>query len=579
VNGRSFRLPRAASLLLAAALAVSGASAALAGDNAPAARAAEPDMDSVRALLRSGDRARALEAAKTLLAAYPADVEANILYQDAARGQMPVNVLQSDYRSRWEAKKAGDTGFLLARTLPPADADKILQEALRVDGKSYWAQVGVAETAIRQGKAAPAEAAALAALELQAADPRAAARAGAQCAAARRFASAEACFRRSLAADGKSDGARLGLAHALLRQEKFDDAAAVLSELKATSRNPDTRVLLLEAAVAAEKGDVAAAEKALVQATGLSPGDKDAAMQLALLRLKKAEAAPRPAGKAVDPKTVAAEVAALVKAVAALPERAEFHYALGFAREITGEVDAALTEFREASRLDPLDGDVIVAIGAILVGKGLLEEAAAEFDRALTRDPNDAGALYQAGYVLEQQGKTKEAIPVYQRLVKAAPDGSRGWHALGIALDAGGRTREAAAALQKALDLEETQPRHHRDLGEAQYDVKGYERAEQILTKAVEMDPKDDTSWKALARTRTKQKKWEKAVEAYEKAAELLDKDATDVHLVLGCIYHEYLKNYTKAIFHYDKYIAKGGDAGDVEDWLDEAKAELEKKK
>ncbi len=553
-----------------------------AGLLAPPARASSVPADrakiaAVREHLRKGDRARALEAARAALTDAPDDVECNILYQDAARGQLPANMILGEYKSRWEQKKGADAACLYARLLPPAEGEKVLAEALKADPKGYWAHVGLAEVLARIGKAPQAEASALAALELRPGDAAAATRAGDQCCAARRYAAAEACYRRALDASSGDANARLGLGLAILRQGRADEASAALKDLRAAAK-PDPRVLLLDAAIAAEKGSAVEAEKLLLQVTALNPGDFDAGLQLALLRLKKADAIPRPPGKGVDKRSVAGDVALLEKAAAAFPERAEFRYALGFAHEITGDVEGAIEDYREASRLDPLDGDVVTAIGAILVSKGQMEEAGREFMNALDRNPEDAGAMFQLGFVLEQQGKPKEAAAVYQKLVKLQPADARAWNALGCSLNALNRPKEAVAPFQKAVELAPNSGRYHRDLGEAQYETKAWSAAEASLARAAEYDPKDDTAWTGLARARTQLKKYAPAAEAYEKAAELRPKDA-DLQILLGAYYQEFLKDPEKAIQHYNKYLQLGGDAADVEEWMNEAQAEIDRKK
>jgi tetratricopeptide (TPR) repeat protein len=541
---------------------------------AAAAAAASPDLDQVRELLRKGDRAKALEVSRAVLQESPDDVEAHLLYQDAARGQIPAAALVEEYRVRHEGKPGPEGLFLWARLLPPAEAEKALKDP-KADAKSYWVQAGMATVLARLGKAAAAEQAALAALETRAGDARAAIRAGDQCAAARRWTAAEACYRR--AADGGAPGpaARLGLAHALLRLGRLEDAAAVLGGLKQEGK-PDARVLLLEAALAGEKGDAVAAERALVQVATLDPADQDAAVQLALLRIRKAEAAARAAGKPVEAKALAAEIATLEKATAALPDRADVRYALGFAREIAGDADQALAEYREATRVDPLDGAAYSAAGAILAAKGALEDAAGEFQKAVDRDPDDPAVLFQLGVVLDLQGKTKEATAAYQKVVKAKPGNARAWHALGLALEGAGRAQEALPAFVKAVEAGPTVGRYHRDLGEAYFQRRAYDKAEAALSKAVEIDPKDDLAWMALGRTRTQGRKYEKGAEAYEKAAELRPKDMA-LQILLGAYHHEYLKNYAQAIKHYNKYVQLGGDSGDIETWLAEAEAEVNK--
>jgi tetratricopeptide (TPR) repeat protein len=552
-------------------------SALLLGTPSLAAPADGAKLAAIRENLRKGDRVKALEAARAAIAESPDDVECHLLYQDAARGQLPLNHLQNEYRARWEQKKGADTACLYARLLPAAECEKMLAEAVAADGKSYWGLVGLAEAQARLGKAPAAEASALAALGLRAGDVAAATRAGDQCAFARRYPAAEACYRKAVEASASDANAKLGLALAILRQARPDEAAAAIAPLRSAAK-PDPRVLLLEAAIAAEKGNPVEAEKLLGQAMALNPGDFDAGLQLALLHLRKADAIPRPPGKGVDKRSVAADVALLEKAAAALPERAEFRYALGFAHEVTGNVEGAMEDYREASRLDPLDGDVVTAIGALLVAKGQIEEAGREFMNALDRNPDDAGAMFQLGFVLDQQGKFKESVPVYQRLVKAQPADPRAWCALGAALNSLNRPKEAATAFQKAVDLAPNSARFLRDLGEAQYESKQWTAAEASLLKATEYDPKDGNAWTGLARARTQLRKYAPAAEAYEKAAELRPKDA-ELQILLGAYYQEFLKDPEKALQHYNRYLTLGGDAADVEEWMDEAQAELDRKK
>jgi tetratricopeptide (TPR) repeat protein len=541
-----------------------------------AAASPAPGADEIREHLRRGDRAKALEVARATLQAAPDDVEVHLLYQDASRGQLPGPQLTEEYRARREAQPGAEATFLWARTLPPAEAEKELRQASTKEPKSYWLHLGLASALARLGKGAAAEQSALAALELRPSDAAAALRAGDQCAAARRFSAAEACYRRSAEGGAAGPPARLGLAHALIRLGRLDDAAAVLAELRAGGP-ADPRVLLLDAALAAERGDAAGAEKALVQVTTVDPKDHDAAVQLALLRLRAADAAAAAAGKPVEKKAVAGEVAALEKAVAALPDRADVRYALGFAREITGDADAALEEYREATRLDPLDGASYAAVGALLVAKGALEDAAAEFQKSVDRDTDDPGALLQLAVVLDLQGRTKEATAAYQKVVKMQPGNARAHHALGLALEGAGRSQEALPAFVKAADLSPKTGRFQRDLGEAYHQRKAFDKAEAALVKAVEIDPKDDLAWMALGRTRTQTRKYEKGAEAYERAAELRPKDK-ELQILLGAYHHEFLKNHERAILHYNKYVQLGGESGDVEDWIAEAEAEVERK-
>lgn len=577
---RAPTMARLPGLFLAGALLLLPLRSAAAGDppsSQPAAGADQAAMDSVRSLLRAGEKAKALEAARAVVKASPGDVEAHLLYQTAARGQIPLPALLAEYQGRATGPAGADAAFLLARLQSPAEGEKTLRDALKADSRSYWAQVGLATVLARQGKAAPAEAAALAALDLRPGDPRAAARAGAQCAEARRFAAAETCYRKALEGAPGDSGATRGLAHSLLRQGRVDDAAAALATLPVRDK-PDLSRLLIEAAIASERRDLAAAEKALVQATTLAPGDTDAQVQLSIVRLRKFDAAAKAAGRTVSSAEVVPDVNALQKCALALPDRPDVRYALGFSREITGDVDGALNDYREATRLDPLDGDSIAALGAILVGKGLLDDAAREFTRALDRNPEDGLVLANLAYVYDQQGKTKEALDAYQKLVKLEPRNARAWHGHGLAMDAAGKAKESIASLLKAVDLAPNTARFLRDLGEAYFVNRRFDKAAEVLENAATLDPRDPTTWDALGRSYTQQRKYAEAVSAYEKVAELRPKD-DDIQILIGAICQEFLKDYEKAKEHYNKYLANGGEAADVEDWIAECQAEIDRRK
>lgn len=568
----------AGALLLLLASSRAPAEDAAARAAAPPAAAADPAaLEKVRGMLRAGNRAGALEGAKAAVAAAPKDVEAHVLYQDAARGQVPPGVLLTEYQGRAAREPGGDSAFLLSRLQPPAEGERTLLAAQKAEPKSYWIQVGLAGVMTRLGKAPAAEAAALAALELRPGDARALARAGAQCSEARRFKVAEECYRKAAEAAPGARWAVLGHAHALIRLGRLDEAEAALKSLP-PSEKPDPSLLLLTAALAAERKDHAAAERILADVMRATPGDMDAQVQLSLLRLRRIETAARDSGKKVGAAEVSAEINALQKCATALPERGDVRYAMGYAREIAGDSDAALAEYRQATNLDPLDGDSIAALGAVLVGKGLLDEAAREFTRALDRSPDDGVLLASLAYVYDQQGKQKEAMDAYQRLVKNEPGNARAWHGLGLAMIAAGKEKEAQSALQKAADLAPTVPRFQRDLAEVLYLQRSWTKAEEILAKVVEADPKDDLAWDALGRARNQQKKHADAAAAYEKVAELRDKD-TDIRLLLGALYQEYLKDYEKAIAHYNKFLALGGEQEGVEEWITECQTEIDKKK
>ncbi len=561
---------RTAAIAVALLLLASGASAAPAADAAAQRRAAAER-------LLKGDRKGALEAARAALGVDPNDVEAHVLYQDASRGEIAPAILLADYRARAAKSPGPESGFLVSRLLPPGEAEKVLRERLAADPKAYWAQVGLAAVLTRSGKGGDAEAAALAALALREGDADAAGRAGGQCAEAHRFPAAEACYRKAAAAAPKATEHRVGLAHALLRQGKLDEAKATADAL--VREAPQDRVVLgLAAAVFRERGALAEAEAAYQRLLAADPADMDALLHLSTTRARRVVLEAEAASKELKPEALDPALRDLRKVVKALPERADAQVALGFVAETASKADEALAAYREAARLDPLGPDAFSAAGGILLAKGLIDDGLKEYRKALDRDPKNAEALFGIGHAFDMQGKVKEATDAFQALLKAYPDHARGWHALGLDQDAAGRPAEAVASLKRAADLDPKVGAFLRDLGEIYFAQKKYDSGAAAHEAAVKIDPKDVAAWGGLARCRSQMKKWEEAAAAYEKCAEL-DAEEPDYRLALGIICQEYLKQYQKALDAYAKYLALGGDAPAVEKWVQDCQAEVAKTK
>jgi len=553
----------------------------LVATGSPGLAAAPTDSAAIRReasdALRRGDRKAALEAARRAIAADATDVEAHVLYQESARGELAPAILISEYRGRL-AREPGDAStFLLSRLVPVAEAEKLLRDSISKDPRAYWGQVGLSSVMARIGRGSEAEAAALAALALRPQDAAAASRAGAQCAEAHRFEPAEACFRTAVERAPGDAGARLGLAHALLRLGKLDDAAGIIASLSG-ERSPDRRALLLAASLAMEKGDLAGAEKSLVQVVGGDPKDMDALLHLVRVRLRKAKAASEKSGKPLEPKNLGIEIADLQRVLVALPERADAYYALGNAYEVVGKFEEALGAYREVARIDTLDPDVFTSIGAVLLAREQIEDAIRELRKATDRNKKDAEALFHLGRAHTMQGKAKEAADFYQQALKIEPGSARAWNALGHSQDSLGKPGDGGKSYAKAVELAPEVGRFQRDHGETLFAGRKYDAALAALEKAVSLDEKDATAWSALGRTRMALRKYPESAEAYEKMAALAAENA-DVHLLLGALYHEFLKDYEKALAHYQKYLALGGEPDDVDAWVIECQDEIAKKK
>jgi tetratricopeptide (TPR) repeat protein len=119
------------------------------------------------------------------------------------------------------------------------------------------------------------------------------------------------------------------------------------------------------------------------------------------------------------------------------------HVHLGVAAEKSGQLDAALAEFRKATELDPTLAAAFTDLGGVYIEKREYAAAIPPLKRAVELSPNLEAAHRLLGYALLAQGYATEAIPHL--------DQAHAEDALGIALLDAGKLPEALAVLQKAL--------------------------------------------------------------------------------------------------------------------------------
>ena len=123
-----------------------------------------------------------------------------------------------------------------------------------------------------------------------------------------------------------------------------------------------------------------------------------------------------------------------------------------------GNVNGALSEFRQAAALDPGNSTYHNALGFLLLNMRLpatVAEAIGEFQRAVALDDGNAEAHQNFGVALAEQSRWEEASAQYRKALALptlrSPDVAQ--HNLGWTLYNLGRYQEAEGALQLAIRL------------------------------------------------------------------------------------------------------------------------------
>jgi Flp pilus assembly protein TadD len=132
------------------------------------------------------------------------------------------------------------------------------------------------------------------------------------------------------------------------------------------------------------------------------------------------------------------------------PDLASGYYNLGIALDRLGRVDEAETAFRTAIDRDPTDAPAYNNLGRVLASRGRLGEADARLEQATRLDPDFAEAYYNRGTVLAMQRDWSAAERLLARAVELRPDYAIAHYNHALVLDRLGREQDARGAFARA---------------------------------------------------------------------------------------------------------------------------------
>jgi tetratricopeptide (TPR) repeat protein len=138
--------------------------------------------------------------------------------------------------------------------------------------------------------------------------------------------------------------------------------------------------------------------------------------------------------------------------------RAQAWSVISVARDLSGDVEAALAAAGEALALDPNSPAPYLTLAGLAQGRGDLQSAFEHLQRAWGMDPVNTGLLTRIASVAEQAGKTADALLALERAVEIDP-GTPRLAVLLVELQLRtGHYAEAAMSLSRALDRHPTDP-------------------------------------------------------------------------------------------------------------------------
>jgi tetratricopeptide (TPR) repeat protein len=201
--------------------------------------------------------------------------------------------------------------------------------------------------------------------------------------------------------------------------------------------------------------------------------------------------------------------------------RAYVHNNLAIVYQQQGKHAEAVTECREAIRLDPAYAPPRVVLGGSLLALGRVGEATAELERAVKRLPKERLAREQLARAYARGGNPAAAVDQYRALRELAPDDPEYTYQLGRAY-----LRLSEWALQRLREIDPGSARIYQALGH-NYRVQGRaDLAVRAFERAAQADPKLAEIHLALAQIHLEQKNYGEARKEIERELAIVAESA-----------------------------------------------------
>jgi len=329
----------------------------------------------------------------------------------------------------------------------------------------------------------------------------------------------------------------------LVLTQADDDAAAIAAFREAIRISPDyaDAHANLGATLIPDDADQAIVE--LEKAVSLAPELTKAQFNLAMAYAASPTHGP------------AKESEQLRKVIAAAPNFARAHLALGKALLQEAKVPEAVAELQEAAKLDPQSGESHYQLGLALNRSGRKEEGAAEVQKgrelsAADERNQNADLDISEGRKAMESGELEQAVAKFRHAIKLQPESSDAQRYLGAALESQGDGEGAIAAYHKALTLnpgdqaakkrlDALSPSPVLDDQDRISELENYIReakykeVEPLLLAYVAQYPKSSWGWYALGYSRFAQQKIGESIQALAQALQLDIRNA-EAHKILG---------------------------------------------
>ena len=327
-------------------------------------------------------------------------------------------------------------------------------------------------------------------------------------------------FTDALAMEPRDSSAQFGLAVALRRKWKLDEAAAGLAKVEELdAKFPG--LALEKGRLAEARGDMDAATASYRQALADSPDDAALKSRMGAVLVLT--------GKEAEAEKLLREV------LEAQPYSSEAEHYLGRIELARGQLESARQRFLRAARLDPDSGMYRMYVAWAALESNEMSTALRDLNAALKLDPTLGDAYWLRARIRIRAGTVRDALGDLKKAIELNPKRIEAWAAMGESHYQLGQMKDAIAALKTAVAGMPEQGYWWYRLGRLQLDEGQRADALASLNAATSIGDEESgaKAWVADSHRLTgdiyyAQNKRQEAVVEYGRYLELADREAID---------------------------------------------------
>lgn len=198
-----------------------------------------------------------------------------------------------------------------------------------------------------------------------------------------------------------------------------------------------------------------------------------------------------------------------------------------------GDLDKAVSTYRRALTIDPIDPLSLTNLASVFSEQGALDEALASFQESFQLDPTEVTTQLGLSNALRDLGRVEEATAMAEGAVRSDPQSSDAHVAVGNIRLQTGQLQDAKSAFKKAVRLNPRKATAYSGLAGVYKSAGNFKKSLKAYRKSLNLDPKDGNVHNNLGGLFMQMARLNEALSSYETAVTLNPRSGS-LHANLG---------------------------------------------